>query len=152
MWTPTQIAQNLKDNLDDPRMLSAALFIQDLLERKAPEVNIPQWRITNAATQTPIKSVAEFITSVDSTKLQVSYPYQGERFSGDRVTGYELIPTNIELRFHLYSEEDKQFALKYSFFSECDVVYQFCFYMAYMNDSDTALPLKISSLRIVGGV
>jgi hypothetical protein len=50
MWTPTQIAQNLKDNLDDPRMLSAALFIQDLLERKAPEVNIPQWRITNIKT------------------------------------------------------------------------------------------------------
>ena len=152
MWTPTQIAQNLKANLDDPRMLSAALLIQDLLERQAPEVGVPQWRMTNTATQMPIKSVAEFIAAVDATQLQSSYPYQGERFNGDRVSGYELTPLNIALRFHLNSEEDKQFALKYSFFSECDVVYRFCFYMAYMNDSDAALPLKISSVRIVGAV
>lgn len=143
MQTPAQITTLLKANLNDVRMHSTCLFLKDLIERKNPEPGVNRYRIKNIATSTFIESVDAFIAAIDSSFIMQSYPYAGERLSGDRVTGFEITPMNLVVEFHKDSGEDDRY--------HSGPVYLglVTFYMAYMNDMDNTVPLKISSVRLV---
>lgn len=149
MQTNAQVASNIKNNLADERMQGICLFIDSFIKRNKPEIGIPVYRIKNKTTGNFITSIAEFIAAVSGDALKQEYPFQGERASGDRVTGYNVTLTNLELTFNIHSKEDEFFTNHYNYFADYDRPYQFSLYMAYVNDADTALPVKISSIRLV---
>lgn len=149
MQSATQITDNLRANLQDPRTHGICLFIERLVKRQKPEIGLPVYRIIDRTTGLEVKTVDEFIAALDPATLDQSYPYGGERLSGDRVTGYELVVENLEVRFNIYSDEDLQFSDHSNFFGDFGSIYRFCFYMAYMNDMDTDLQVKISSVRLI---
>lgn len=143
MFTQAQLVTTIKSALGDNRMHGICLFIQDLLERKNPEVGVPKYRIKNKIGGADIKTVAEFIAAIDASYIEQSYPYQGERFSGDRVTGFNLMPMNLQVLFDNVSQED-------NFYSPGgDFKYVLCFYVAYMNDGDSTVPMKVSGVRLL---
>ena len=149
MQTIEQIRTGLVANLGDLRMHSICLYITDLIQRAKPEVTVPTYRITNVTSGITIQSIDQFKAAIVAATLKQSYPYQGEKLSNDRVVGYNLVPTNLQVRFNIHSEEDLLFAQHQNYFSDFGSVYNFSFLMAYMNDGDSVIPVKISSVRLI---
>ena len=149
MQTIEQIKTGLVANLNDPRMHGICLFINDLVTRKRPEVTVPTYRVMNTTTSSLITNVDGFIAAIAANTLVQSYPYQGGKLSNDRVTGYTLRPSNLQVKFSIHSKEDELFADGQNYFADYDATYNVQFMMAYMNDGDTGVPVKISSVRLV---
>lgn len=149
MQTKAQIANNIKNNLADERVHGICLFIDAFIKRNKPEIGLPVYRITNKVTNTPIKSVAEFIAAISPDHLTQSYPFQGERNTSDRITGYSVVLTNMVVEFNINSKEDLLFSDQHNCFANYDRFYNFSFHMAYLNDADDVMPVKISSTRLV---
>lgn len=148
MQTRAQVTTNLKDNLADERMHGICLFIDSLIKRNNPEIGVPVYRVKNKVTGNPITSVADFIAAISPDHLAQSYPFQGDRNSTERVTGYIVIPTNMIVEFNINSKEDLFYCDQYNFFADFGRLYNFSFHMAYLNDADPSLAVKVTSVRL----
>lgn len=146
MITNARIKQLLELNLRDERMTASALFIQTLIERKNHGGGIERYRIKNTVTGQWVTSVEEFITQLDANEIKLSYPFEGEKLQGDRVTGFLVDLTNFEVQWNHHSISDRPHL---TFFDIGSQKY-FQFYLIYMNDGDEVIPLKISYTKLVG--
>lgn len=142
------VVTNIKTNLRDLRMQGIALFINDLIARSSPEVGVPRYRITSKSTGAVIESFDQFIDAVTPTNARQSYPYTGERLSSDRVVGYYVLLRDLEVRFNSVSGDDIELGRVSNLRFENNVYYP-AFYMAYLNDADPDLPVKITSVRLL---
>lgn len=149
MQTIEQVTDNLKANLDDPRMHAMCLFIDSLIKRPSEDDQFSVFRIYNVAASFEIETIEDFIENINHNFVIQSYPFSGERLGGDRVTGYNLTLSNLEVRFDHNSADDVEYSKQSNFFGDYGCVYLFSFYMAYMNDNDIVLPLKISSIKLI---
>lgn len=150
MQTAAQVVDNIKLNLSDLRMQGVCLFIQAFIERKVDVGGpIARYRIFDEASGVFVTSVDEFITSLRGDSVVMSYPFGSARFDTDRVVGYNVRIENLHVRFDANSTEDAAFDEIYGFHHRPDATYKFQFYMAYMNDGDTNMEVKISSIRLV---
>jgi hypothetical protein len=149
MQTIQQVTAGLLTNLSDPRMHSICLYINDLITRQAPEVTVSTHRVWNTTTNVAVQNFEQFRSAIVAQSMLQAHPYQGEKISNDRVMGYTLVPTNLEVRFNIHSEEDLRFSQHQNYFADFNSTYRFSFLMAYMNDADQAVPLKISSVRLI---
>ena len=145
MITVERVKELLDLNLRDERMAASALFISQLVARKRFGSGIEQYRIKNIVTDTWITSLEEFITQIDPAQLYLSYPYQGEKLQGDRVTGFMVTLDNLKVVWDSNARSDFPFTGIYDFKSQNT----FQFYLAYMNDGDLEVPLKISFLKLI---
>lgn len=149
MQTPEQVKNALVANLNDLRMHGICLFINDLIARQTPEPTVAAYRIYNKATSAFIENITQFKTAIVAEHLKQIAPFSGERLSNDRVMGYGVIPTNLELRFNIHSKEDTRFSDHQNYFASYGATYNFQFLMCYMNDGDETVPVKVSSVRLV---
>lgn len=139
----------IQANLGDIRMLSIQLFIEKLIERSRYGDGIDRYRIKNTTTDTFITSLSDFKAAITGPDLDLSYPYGSlEEIRGDRVTGVEVTPLNLEVQFNHHSSEDAFFSTMYDV--EKVNKYKFILHMSYMNDSgDDAPAMKIYHIRLV---
>lgn len=146
--THEDIATLVKTNLADVRMYAIQLFIENLLERRNYPDGVPRYRLTDLNTGQPIVDIAGFINAVTGSSIKTSYPYNGDGLQTDRITGFFVTLTNIEVQFLQYSESDLFFSQYYDFTNDNRNKYHISFYMGYVNDSDTQLPLKTQYVRL----
>lgn len=149
MQTTEQIKTALVANLNDLRMHGICLYINDLITRQTPESTVPAYRIYNKANNSFIENITQFKTAIVASQLKQIAPFLGERLSNDRVMGFNVVPTNLELVFSIHSKEDVRFSDQQNYFSDYGAVYNFQFFMCYMNDGDEIVPVKVSSVRLV---
>lgn len=144
----TTLVPMIQANLGDIRMLSIQLFIEKLIERTRHGGGVEQYRIKNTLTDTYITSLAEFKAALSAAQLDLSYPYNStEGMLGDRITGIEVMPLNLEVQFNPHSSSDEFFSRMYD--TDSNYRYRFVFHMAYMNDSvDDAPVMKIFHVRL----
>ena len=146
MLTNSDIVQILKDNLADERMFAHALMISQLSSREAAESTIEQKRFFDTKTAAFVGDMTGYLAALDSNELRVEYPWEGERLSGDRCTGFYVTPTNIEVVFNDCSIHDAFFDnLGYDLKCRWNIM----FYVCYMNDADTSMALKISWTKLI---
>lgn len=144
--TPANLVTTLRNNLADDRMYGIQLFIERLLKRTKFGEGIEQYRITNTATNTKITSITEFANAIAEASLSASFPYNGEGMAADRVVGFEVLLTNLEVQFQPQASEDAFFSKMYDF--KNGQKYRFMFHLGYMNDGDDAMPLKVYYIRL----
>lgn len=144
--TPANLVSAIQANLTDNRMYGVQLFIEKLLKRTTYSPDIVQYRITNLTTNTKITTLAEFSAAITQAGVKASFPYNGEGMQPDRVVGFEVNLTNIEVEFHPLSKDDAFFSQMYDFSKKTK--FQFTFHMGYMSDGDEVLPLKIYFPRL----
>lgn len=149
MQTPEQIKTALVTNLNDLRMHGICLYINDLIARQNPEFTVPAYRIRNKSNNTFIENITQFKTAITSSDIKQIAPFLGERLSNDRVMGFGVVPTNLQLSFSIHSKEDIRFSDQQNYFSDYGALYNFQFFMCYMNDGDETVPVKVSSVRLV---
>lgn len=151
MQTLAQVVDNIKLNMADPRMQGICLFVQAFLERKNIDVGgpIPQYRVLDQATGSTVTTVNAFIAALRGDAVTVSYPFGSARFETDRVVGYTVRIDNLRVKFNEHSVDDAVFDEIYGFHHNPDAVYKFQMHMAYMNDGDPDIPVKISNIRLV---
>lgn len=145
MITKARVKELLQLNLQDERATATALFIQNLIQRKSHGSGIAQYRIINTLTDQWITSLDEFISTIDAESLFLSYPYEGERLSGDKVTGFLVTIDHYEVLWDTNSKSDKDFGSAFDLNSQK----LFQFYLVYMNDGDLDVPLKVSYVKLV---
>ena len=145
MITPARVKELLTLNLRDERVTSAALFIQNLIARDRYGSGIEQYRIKNLLTGKWVTSLEQFILQLDESKIRLEYPYEGERLQTDRVTGFVIRLDQYEVQWGVRTFSDQRF----SNFFDFETQRHFQFMMAYMNDADEALPLKISFVKLI---
>lgn len=149
MQTPQQIATALVVNLNDLRMHGICLYIDALLARQSTEPTVPAYRVYNTENLTFVENITQFKNAIVATSLKQIAPFSGDRLSSDRVMGYNVVPTNLQVRFSIYSKEDERFSDQQNYFASDGATYNFQFFMAYMNDGDADVPMKISSIRLI---
>ena len=145
MITPARLKELLTLNLRDERMTSAALFIQNLIARDRYGSGIEQYRIKNLLTGEWVTSLEQFILQLDESKIRLEYPYEGERLQTGRVTGFVIRLDQYEVQWGVRTFSDQRF----SNFFDFETQRHFQFMMAYMNDGDEALPVKISFVKLI---
>lgn len=146
MISKERVKELLQLNLRDERITSAALFISNIVQRKTYGSGVEQYRIKNTLTGQWVTSLDEFINSISQDDVFLSYPYEGERLAGDKVTGFLATIDHFEVIWNPESKSDKDFA---SFF-DLKTQKLFQFLMVYMNDGDTTLPVKATYVKLVG--
>ncbi|WP_396190524.1 hypothetical protein [Flavobacterium sp.] len=147
--TSAELATMLKANLADNRMYSIQLFVQDLIARTRHPDGIDQYRITNLTTGLKITSLAEFIAAIDSATISARFPYtNSEGMQSDRVTGFNVVPTNLEVELSPYAASDTFYSQFHDFSDPSKNKFAFMFHAGYMNDGDTVLPLKTFYVRL----
>lgn len=149
MLTPAQIVTNVKDNLADSRMLGIWLFIDTILKRPNAEDKITQYRVTNKVTGAKVETMAQFIAAMSGDHCTISYPFFGVQLQTDRVTGYNVVLNNLEVRFNPLAKDDAVFDEMYGFHTNSATPRLFQFHMAYLNDGDTVRPVKICNVRLI---
>lgn len=145
MITQERTKQLIQLNLRDERATASALFIRGLLARKKHGSGIEQYRIRNTSTGQWITTLDEFINQLEADKLFLSYPYEGEKLQGDRVTGFLVTVDHYEVVWNKVARSDDPFSGIFDLGSQKF----FQFYLIYMNDGDVDLPLKISYTKLV---
>lgn len=145
MITKERTKEMLQTNLRDERMTSSALFINTLIERDQHGSGIERYRIKNTTSGEWVTSIEQFVDEIDAGSIRLEYPYEGERLQSDRVTGFLVCLDNFKVEWSFAAKSDKPFA---SFFDMTSQV-KFMFFICYMNDGDTDVPLKISSTKLV---
>lgn len=146
MLSNSDIVQILKDNLADERMFAHALMISQLSSRKATESTIEQKRLYDTKASAFVADMTGYLAALDADELRVEYPWEGEKLSGDRCTGFYVTPTNIEVVFNDRSIHDVFFSrLGYDLTRRWNIM----FYVCYMNDADPVMSLKISWVKLV---
>ena len=145
MITKARVKELLQINLRDERMSAIAFFINNLIQRKTHGSGIEQYRIKNTLTGQWVTSLEDFIAQIDAENLFLSYPYEGERLQSDRVTGFLATIDHYQVLWDNNAKSDKDFA---SFFDLSSQRF-FQFFLVYMNDGDTEVPLKASYIKLV---
>ena len=149
MQTKAQVVAALKANLADPRCMAICLFIEEMLERKNAKASIPRWRVKNKLTNTDITSVGDVIAAIIADHVTLKYPFGTIVHQTDRVTGYNVRATNIEVTFMERAEDDFINGEFLGGNSAVGSVFNFQFHMAYLNDADSDMPVKVVSIRLV---
>lgn len=149
MQTASQVVDNIKLNMADPRMQGICLFVQEVLERKNFISPIKRYRVVDQASGNSITSVTEFIAALRGDAVTMSYPFKGARFDTDRITGYNVRVENLHVVFDPYAEDDAMFDELYGFSHRAGTVFKFQLYMAYLNDADPDMEVKICNIRLV---
>lgn len=144
--TPANLVTVLQANLADDRMYGIQLFIEKLLKRTTYGDGIEQYRITNLNGNVKITSVAAFSAAIAQANVVPVFPYQNEGMSSDRVVGFDVVLTNLEVEFHSSSRDDAFFSQYYDFDNKKK--FQFTLHLGYMNDGDEVLPLKVYYIRL----
>ena len=149
MQTNAQIVASLKQSLADIRSFAISLFIKEMLERKNPKTGIAKYRIKNKTTGVDVTTVDAFIAAITDAEVEVKYPFGSIAHQTDRITGFNVIVNNLEARFTIKSEDDFINGEFIGAFVEDNAPVRFQFHMAYLNDGDTDLPLKVINVRLV---
>lgn len=149
MLTKADVVANLKLNLDDPRMHGICLFIDKLIRRENPEPTITAYRVMNKDTNTLVNSFSEFVSGINAAGISMSYPFGVVQLTTDRVTGYNVVVDNLHLNFNPRAKDDEVFDEMFGFHSNPTRPYKFSFHMAYLNDADAALEVKICNVRLI---
>lgn len=144
--TPANLVTVLQANLVDDRMYGIQLFIEKLLKRATYGDGIEQYRITNLNDGTKITTVAAFSAAIAAANVVPMFPYQNEGMSSDRVVGFDVLLTNLEVEFNSNSRDDSFFSQYYDF--DKKKKFQFTMHLGYMNDGDELLPLKVYYVRL----
>lgn len=145
--TPANLVTAVQANLADDRMYGIQLFIEKLLKRTTYGDGIEQYRMTNLTTAAKITSMADFVAAITTAGTKANFPYTGEGMQPDRVVGFEVNLTNIEVEFHPLARDDQFFSQMYDF--SVKKKFQFMLHMGYMNDGDEVVPLKVYYIRLV---
>lgn len=145
--TPANLVTILRANLTDDRMYGVQLFIERLLKRTRHGDGIAQYRIVDTTNASDITSLADFSNAIAEANVVPAFPWNGEGMSSDRVVGFDVLLKNLEVNFHPLSAEDEVFSRQYDFGQMQK--YQFMLHVAYMNDGDEVLPLKVYWIRLV---
>ena len=149
MLTKAQVATIIKNNLQDIRLFATHLYINNVIERPTYGNGIERYRIKDTVTDTFVTDYTGFVNSVNGDNIRVEYPYNGERLSGDRCTGFLVTTTNLKAVFTNKARSDDYFSNFLNYSEGGSKGHNFQFYVAYMNDGDEVLPLKISWVKIV---
>ena len=147
MITKAELAARVRSNLTDARILSTQLFIYNLLERGDAGPEVPRWRARCGGVD--VTSLDDFVSNVTEANISVQYPYDGERFNNDRVTGVEVTVTGITVSANENSTHDAGLFALLKLPLKHEQLWNVNFFIAYMNDGDEVLPLKIANVRLV---
>jgi hypothetical protein len=143
MLTNTALKTLITKNFADVRCTAILLFIRDLVERKKFGGGIEQYRLFNKTSGQYITSVTDFMASIDDTALTMSYFYNSDTMTGDRVHPFKVVLDNIEVRLNPNSADDDQFTMMVG------MPNRIMFLMNYLSDADNDLPLKIFEVRLI---
>lgn len=142
-----EIVSTIQANLSDKRMYGIQLFIERLLTRTHYGNGIEQYRVRNKTTNALITNLAGLSAAIAADKITASFPYNGEGMSSDRVVGFDVTLSNLQVEFSPHADDDAFFSQYYSF--DKGQKYGFMFHIAYMNDGDETVPLKVYYVRLV---
>lgn len=146
--TKTQLVQLLKDNLADSRIYPIRLFLEDLVERKVILDGVEKYRMYTLTpslvpgeepTRTYITSIEGFLASITEEGITPGYPYFTYKPHSNMTTPLSVDVTNIHVEISHYTEEDNKYVQMWG----SKITKHVNFILAYTNDNDTTLPLKI---------
>lgn len=146
MSIKSELSTLLISALQDIRCAAPRLFIEDLIERTNAVGSIPQYRITNTDTSTPVTAISNLLTliSEDNINIRLSNSLTSSSFK-DKTKPVFITLKNIEVNLSEHSEDDTFYSSVAS--STKNTI---CFMMGYVGDNDTGLPMKLLDAYLVG--
>lgn len=142
MITNTSLKSIIVNNLNDIRITSIALFLQELIERKDPIEEQYRYRVYDNVAKRYITSVDDFKNSIDPDSLKLAYFYNSDKMTGDRVHPLIANVGNFSIKLEKFIPEDNKY---FEFFGP---VTRISFLINYLSDGDADLPLKIFEVRL----
>lgn len=149
MMTKAQLKTVLVDNLQDDRLFAIQAYLEALIERRTYGGGINQYRIKDSVTNSYITSLSDFISKLDANSLFYSYDYNCRMIDVDKTHPFILSPGNFIVELDPNSGEDSLYTSKFGEGLGQTYRYNIFFYINYLADIDTTLPLKITDVRLV---
>jgi len=143
MITKSQVRQIITTNLNDIRMSSIQLFIDQFISRKVHGDGIEQYRIKDTLTDTYITSLNEFISKLDENHISYGYSMNSSIQSGEIITPMYILLNQYLVTLDENSDEDDVYVSRFGFSKTIAL------HATYMNDGDMSVPLKIYSVKLV---
>lgn len=142
MITGTSLKSILVNNLNDIRMTSIALFLEELIVRKEPIEEQYRYRVLNKLTGNYITSLDDFKNAIDPDSLKMGYFYNSDVMTGDRVHPIIVGLNNFQITLKDFIPEDNKY------FETFGRITRINFLLNYLSDGDAELPLKIFEVRL----
>lgn len=139
----TEIVSLIKANLTDIRIAHARLLLEDLFVRQNYNEFIPKYRVYIKGTETPITGMADFISQIKASDVELYAHTGGSSTFSDKVSPIKVTVNNLEVRLIPGSVEDVSVTMSHG--SGADTIN---FILNYCNDGDLVLPLKIIGVTV----
>ncbi len=140
----TDVKTLLVNNINDPRIFAAYDFLDKLHYRQTPLDGISPYRIYDTNSNSYITSMSALLSAINTADIEYGFTFNHKFDPSVAVPIYVLIKS-LEVRLHPYCAEDIIFISR---FGEEQKKY-IRFELRYLNDTDSALPLKIVNFSLV---
>lgn len=142
--TLPQIKTLVANNLADDKLYSIQVLLTEFIERSVHPDPVPRYRIKlDGPTPVEVISLDDLILKMDSSIIKTSVPFGITSISQAKMLTTLVTYEDIHVTLDPIYESDKVLCMKYS-----EGKFKLGFILAYMEDGDPVLPLKIININL----
>lgn len=142
MLTPSALKTLINSNLADDRLFGIQVLLSDLIARDIHDAVTPQYRIQK--TGSDITTLADLMTAISGSTPEISVANGYSNVSNLSTLPVTVLFPEIKVTLNTIHQADNRLTLLHG-----KGVFALGFVMNYINDGDTALPLKILNVVLV---
>jgi len=141
-----ELISYIKSFVLNPMGYPIYLFLNELIKRNSYTQSSTLYRITNNVTNNPVVSVEDFLDSLSSTSAIARFNFNAS-FDASIPRSLHVTASNLIVKLDSTNSDDQIWLEKYG--SKATYVR---FYMNYLTDLDSAIPLKVCDIRLVSNL
>lgn len=141
-----ELISYIKSFVLNPMGYPIYLFLNELIKRNSYTQSSTLYRVTNNVTNNPVVSVEDFLDSLSSTNVIARFNFNAS-FDASIPRSLHVTASNLIVKLDSTNSDDQIWLEKYG--SKATYVR---FYMNYLADLDSAIPLKVYDIRLVSNL